>query len=171
MPNSSNVAMLDRVAQSLEASQGFYVVDYRGLTVKQVQEVRRALTEAGAQMKVYKNNIVRLALKNAELPEIDDMLAGTCAYVFFENDPVAAAKVLKEHGEKLKKLAFIGGIANGNVLSAEDCKAYADLPSQEELVAKLLYVIASPLSGIAQVCAGPARALATVVDAIAKKAA
>lgn len=171
MPNKQNVAMLEKVAESLEASKGFYIVDYRGLSVKEVQEVRRALTAAGAHMKVYKNNIVRIALQNAELPAIDEMLEGTCAYVFYDEDPVAAAKVLKEYGEKLKKMAFVGAIADGVVLSAEDCKTYADLPSQEELVAKLVYVLASPLSGIASVCAGPARAMATVVDAIAKKAA
>ena len=64
-------------------------------------------------------------------------------------------------------MAFIGGIADGQPLSAEDAMAYADLPSREELMAKLVYVIASPLSGIAQVCAGPARGLVTALEAVA----
>jgi len=69
--------------------------------------------------------------------------------------------------EKLNKLDFVGGIADGQALSAEDAKAYADLPSREELMAQLVYVVASPLRGIASVCAGPARGLVTALDAIA----
>ena len=95
--------MLEKVSQSLESSQGVFVVDYCGLSVKETQEVRRALREAGAEMKVYKNNIVKLALENAGLPNIDDALAGTCAYVFYEKDPVDAAKVIKEQSESSRR--------------------------------------------------------------------
>lgn len=169
MPSKSNVEMLERASKSIESSKGLFVVDYRGLSVKETQQVRRALREVGAQMKVYKNNIVKIALANAGLPSISDALAGTCAYVFFEKDPVDAAKVIKEQSEKLKKMEFVGAIADGKALNAEEAKAYADLPTRDELMAKLVYVIGSPLSGIAQVCAGPARGLATVLDAIAEQ--
>ena len=118
MPSKSNVAMLEKVAGSLEASNGVFVVDYRGLSVKETQEVRRALRAAGAEMKVYKNNIVKIALENAGMPNVDEMLAGTCAYVFYEKDPVDAAKVIKEQSEKLKKMEFVGAIADGKALTA-----------------------------------------------------
>lgn len=166
MPSKSNVEMLEKVASSLESSKGMFVVDYRGLSVKETQQVRRALRESGAEMKVYKNNIVKIALANAGLPSLDEALAGTCAFVFFEKDPVDAAKVIKEQSEKLKKMSFVGAIADGKALNADEAKAYADLPSREELMAKLVYVIGSPLSGIAQVCAGPARGLATALQAV-----
>lgn len=166
MPSKSNQSMLEKAQASLAASKGMFVVDYRGLSVKETQELRRALTAAGASMKVYKNNIVRLALKEADLPAIDEALTGTCAFVFYENDPVEAAKVLKEQSQKLKKLAFVAGIADGKALSADEAKAYADLPSRDELMAQLVYVVASPLSGIASVCAGPARGLATALSAV-----
>ena len=154
---------------SIEASSGVFVFDYRGLTVKEAQELRRALREANAHMKVYKNNIVRIALNEAEMPNIDDMLKGTCAYVFYEKDPVEAAKVLKQEADKLKKMQILGGIADGKAISAEEALAYAELPSRDELLAKLVYVIGSPLSGIAQVCAGPARGLVTALQAVADK--
>lgn len=169
MPAQSNVDMLEKVKGSLEASKGVFVVDYRGLTVKEAQELRRALREANAHMKVYKNNIVRIALNEAEMPNIDDMLKGTCAYVFYEKDPVEAAKVLKQEADKLKKMQILGGIADGKAISAEEALAYAELPSRDELLAKLVYVIGSPLSGIAQVCAGPARGLVTALQAVADK--
>ena len=157
MPCTANVNMLEKVAGSIEASKGVFVIDYLGLSVKETQELRRALREVGAEMKVYKNNIVKIALKNAGQPDIEELLAGPCAYVFYEKDPVDAAKVIKEQSEKLKKMSFIGGIADGKALSADEAKAYADLASREELMAQLVYVMASPLSGIAEVCAGPAR--------------
>lgn len=169
MPAQSNIDMLEKVKGSLEASKGVFVVDYRGLTVKEAQELRRALREANAHMKVYKNNIVRIALNEAEMPNIDDMLKGTCAYVFYEKDPVEAAKVLKQEADKLKKMQILGGIADGKAITAEEALAYAELPSRDELLAKLVYVIGSPLSGIAQVCAGPARGLVTALQAVADK--
>ena len=169
MPAQSNIDMLEKVKGSIEASKGVFVVDYRGLTVKEAQELRRSLREAGAHMKVYKNNIVRIALNEAEMPNIDDMLKGTCAYVFYEKDPVEAAKVLKQEADKLKKMQILGGIADGKAISAEEALAYAELPSRDELLAKLVYVIGSPLSGIAQVCAGPARGLVTALQAVADK--
>jgi len=169
MPNKNNVAMLEKVKESIEASKGFFVVDYRGLTVKESQEVRRALREVDSQMKVYKNNIVRIALREEGLPDIGEDLTGTCAYVFFANDPVDAAKALKKKAEELKKLDFVAGVADGKGLSADEAKAYADLASREELMAQLVYVMASPLRGIASVCAGPARGLVTALDAIAEQ--
>ena len=169
MPNKNNIAMLEKVKESIETSKGFFVVDYRGLSVKESQEVRRALREVDSQMKVYKNNIVRLALSEEGLPDIGESLVGTCAYVFFENDPVDAAKVLKEKGKNFGKLEFVAGVADGQGLSADEAKAYADLASREELMAQLVYVMASPLRGIASVCAGPARGLVTALDAIAEQ--
>lgn len=169
MPAQSNIDMLEKVKGSIEASKGVFVVDYRGLTVKEAQELRRALRKANAHMKVYKNNIVRIALNDAEMPNIDDMLKGTCAYVFYEKDPVEAAKVLKQEADKLKKMQILGGIADGKAITAEEALAYAELPSRDELLAKLVYVIGSPLSGIAQVCAGPARGLVTALQAVADK--
>ena len=103
MPNKSNVSMLEKIGESLESSKGMFVIDYRGLTVKEIQELRRSLMEAGAHMKVYKNNIVKIALRSAELPEIENMV-GTCAYVFYDNDPVEAAKVIKRQSEALHKI-------------------------------------------------------------------
>ena len=103
MPCTANVNMLEKVAGSIEASKGVFVIDYLGLSVKETQELRRALREVGAKMKVYKNNIVKIALKNAGQPDIEELLSGPCAYVFYEKDPVDAAKVIKEQSEKLKK--------------------------------------------------------------------
>ena len=169
MPAQSKYEMLEKINASLDASNGFYVVDYRGLTVKETQELRRALREVGGTMKVYKNNIVKIALEQHDMPAIDEALVGTCSYVFFGDDPVSPAKVLREFAQKTKKTEVVGGIADGAALTGEQAKAYADLASREELMAQLVYVMASPLRGIASVCAGPARGLVTALDAIAEQ--
>lgn len=166
MPAQSKLDMLAKVSESLEASKGLFVIDYRGLTVKEAQELRHSLRENGAVMKVYKNNIVKIALEKAGLPAIDDVLVGTTACVFYENDPVDAAKVIKEASKKFNKLEFRGGITDGVVVNAEQAIAIADLPSREELIAKFVGCISNPLSGIVRVCNGSAQGLVTALDAL-----
>ncbi len=166
MPAQSKLDMLAKVSESLEASKGLFVIDYRGLTVKEAQELRHSLRESGAVMKVYKNNIVKIALEKAGLPAIDDVLVGTTACVFYENDPVDAAKVVKEASKKFNKLEFRGGITDGVVVNAEQAIAIADLPSREELIAKFVGCISNPLSGIVRVCNGSAQGLVTALDAL-----
>ena len=169
MPAQSKYDMLAKVNETLEASTGFYVVDYRGLTVKETQELRRALREAGGTMKVFKNNIVKIALKQAEMPEIDDVLVGTCSYVFFGDDPVSPAKVLKEFAQKTKKTEVIGGIADGAALDADQAKAYADLPTREQLFGQIAGLIAGFARDIAycinEIPGGLARAIKAINEA------
>ena len=168
MPCTANVNMLEKVAGSIEASKGVFVIDYLGLSVKETQELRRALREVGAKMKVYKNNIVKIALKNAGQPDIEELLSGPCAYVFYEKDPVDAAKVIKEQSEKLKKMAFVGAIADGKALSADEAKAYADLPNREQLMAQIAGLISGFARDIAvcvkEVPAGLARSVNAVSE-------
>lgn len=166
MPAQSKIDMLEKISQSLEANKGMFVIDYRGLSVKEAQELRRSLREANSEMKVYKNNIVKIALEKAGLPAIDDVLVGTCACVFYENDPVDAAKVVKEASKKFNKLEFRGGIVDGAVVTAEQAVAIADLPSREELIAKFVGCISNPLSGIVRVCNGPAQGLVTALHGL-----
>ncbi|MBQ9058858.1 MAG: 50S ribosomal protein L10 [Atopobiaceae bacterium] len=167
MPSKANVEMLEKISESIKNSEGFYLVDYNGLSVKEAQHLRKQLREADAEMKVYKNNLVRLALANAEMPAIDEMLKGTCACVFYNGDPSEAAKAIKNVSKELKKLEFVGGIGENNtVLSADDVKAIADLPSREEIVAKLLGTMNNPMVGIARVCNGVQQGLVTALSAI-----
>lgn len=167
MPSKSNQNMLEKVAGSIEASNGVFVIDYRGLSVKETQQVRRALTAAGAHMKVYKNNIVKIALENADMPALENV-EGTCAYVFYEKDPVDAAKVIKEQSEKLKKMSFVAGIADGKALSADEAKAYADLPNREQLMGQIAGLISGFARGIAvcvnEVPSGLARTISAVSE-------
>lgn len=168
MPSKANVTMLENAKASFDEAKGVFVIDYRGLTVAESQELRRSLTEAGATMKIYKNTIVKLAIESHDLPNIDDVLTGPCAYVFYKNDPVDAAKAIKDAQGKLKKLEFLGGISDGQAINAEQALAIADLPSREELVGMLANVLASPLTGVVRVLNGPVQSFATVLTRISE---
>ncbi len=125
---------LVRIALENKEQPGVFVVSYNGLTVLQAQELRKQLRECGAQMKVYKNNLVRIALENKEQPNLDEILAGPLAYVFFEEEPVSAAKVLKEFAKKSKGVLEVkGGISDGQAVTAAEVDAIAELPSKDQL--------------------------------------
>ena len=166
MPTQAKKDTVQEIKETLQESAGMFVVDYRGLSVKATQDLRRKLTESGANMRVLKNNLVKLALSEAELPELD-VLTGPTAYIFFESDPVAPAKVLKEFAKENKQLEIKGGLSSGRVVDVDQIKAIADLPSHEELIAKLLGTIQNPLTKVVRVLNGPKQQLAQVIKAIA----
>ena len=167
MPNKQNIADVAKIAEELEGVSAMWVVDYRGLTVKEAEALRRTVREAEAKMVVYKNTLVRLALENAGLPAMDEVLAGPSAFIFATGDPVASAKAIKDFATKSKKLVIKGGMMDGMAYNAEQVEAIAALPSREELIAKLLGTISNPMVKMVRVCNGPMEAFARAVSAIA----
>lgn len=167
MPNTQNVETLAAIKEDLDGVTAVWVVDYRGLTVKEIQELRRNIREAEASMKVYKNKLVRIAFKELDLPEMDDVLAGPSAFVFAKADPVASAKALRDFAKSNDNLEIKGGIMDGAFVDAAQVEAIAALPSREELIAKLLGTISNPLVKTVRVLNGPMEAFARCVSAIA----
>ena len=134
MPQQYKIDKVAEIESRIAENAGLFVVNYNGLTVKQAQELRHQLRECGAEMKVYKNNLVKIALKNQEQPELDEILAGPVAYVFYESEPVEAAKALKDFSAQSKGVLEIkGGISDGKAVSADDVKAIAELPTKDQL--------------------------------------
>ena len=167
MPNKHNIANVEKIAANLEGVTAVWVVDYRGLTVKEAEQLRRNIREAEAQMFVYKNTLVRLALENAGLPTLDGVLAGPSAFIFAKGDPVASAKAIKDFAKSNKNLVIKGGMMDGVAYDAAQVEAIAALPSREELIAKLLGCISNPMVKMARVCNGPMEYFARAVSAIA----
>ncbi|MCE5234806.1 MAG: 50S ribosomal protein L10 [Clostridiaceae bacterium] len=147
------------VSSKIAKAQSVILFDYRGLTVGQVTELRNEMRKAGIEYIVLKNSIVERAAKQDGIDErIHDFLKGPTAYAFGYDDAVAPAKILKDTIKKLKKCELKGGIVNGKVFNAEEVNTLADLPSREQLIARLLGSMMSPISG-----------LAVALDQIAKK--
>ncbi|MGE7604722.1 50S ribosomal protein L10 [Peribacillus sp. NPDC097675] len=131
------------------ASKSTVVVDYRGLTVAELTELRKQLREAGVEFKVYKNSLARRAAESAELGSLNESLTGPNAIAFSNEDVIAPAKILNDFAKKHEALEIKAGVIEGNVASAEDIKALAELPSREGLLSMLLSVLQAPMRGLA----------------------
>ena len=169
MPNVQNQESLVKIKEDLAQVNAMWVVDYRGLTVKEIQSLRNSIREADASMKVYKNTLMHLALAELELPSLDAVLEGPSAFVFAGEDPVASAKALKDFSKTNPNLVIKGGMMDGAFLDAAQVEAVASLPSREELIAKLLGTITNPMSQIVRVLNGPMEAFARCVSQISEQ--
>ncbi len=167
MPNAQNKEMLEAIKADLDGVSAVWVVDYRGLTVKEIQNLRHNIREAGANMKVYKNTLMRIALEQSELPTLDDMLEGPSAFVFAGDDVAAAAKAVKNFAKENQNLEIKGGLMEGKAVSAAEVEAIASLPSREELIAQIAGAISGVARGLATTINGVPRGLAQVVKAVA----
>ncbi len=153
----------------LNASPFFIVVDYKGLTVTHLTELRRRLGKAGAEVHIVKNSIFRLAAKEAGVADLNGSLAGQVAVVTGQRDISAAAKVVKTFGSELEKLKVHFGYLNNQRLEQASILTLADLPSIEVLRAQLLGVLNAPASKFVRLLNTPASQLARVLQARQEK--
>jgi len=145
MPNQEKVKLVEQIKAELQDSVAVWVVDYRGLTVKQSEDLRRRIRAEGADYKIYKNTFTIRALHDLELPEMGSILEGPSGFVFTNTDPVAAAKVLKQYARENKELSIKGGLFEGRVLDDKQVIAVADMPSREELIGQVIGMLTNPL--------------------------
>ncbi|MDO7908361.1 50S ribosomal protein L10 [Paenibacillus sp. JX-17] len=140
---------VEAVTAKLRDSATTVVVDYRGLTVAQVTELRKQLREAGIEFQVLKNTLLRRATATAELTELDEVLTGPTAIAFSTDDAVAPAKILNDFSKKNDALKLKGGVVEGRVVGVDEVKALAELPSREGLLSMLLSVLQAPVRNFA----------------------
>ena len=140
---------VDVVTTKLQSSVTTVVVDYRGLNVSQVTELRKQLREAGVEFQVLKNTILRRATAATELTELDEVLTGPTAIAFSETDVVAPARILNDFAKKNEALKLKGGVVEGKVIDAVQLKALAELPSRDGLLSMLLSVLQAPMRNFA----------------------
>jgi large subunit ribosomal protein L10 len=155
----------------LNASPYFIVVDYRGLKVGPITELRKRLSKAGAEMHVVKNSLFRLAAKEAGLPDLGATLAGQLAVVTGQRDIASAAKVVKSFGTEFDKPKIRFGYLRNQRLESAEVMALADLPSLEVLRSRLMGVIMAPASKLAAVVNTPATQVVRVLAARVAKGA
>lgn len=139
------------IAEKLRASKSTVIVDYRGLSVAEVTELRKQLREAGVEFKVYKNTLTRRAAAEVGLEGLNEVLTGPNAIAFSNEDVVAPAKILYEFAKKNEALEIKAGVVEGNIATVEDVKALASLPSREGLLSMLLSVLQAPIRNFALV--------------------
>jgi large subunit ribosomal protein L10 len=153
----------------LNASPYFIVVDYRGLKVGPITELRKRLHGAGAEMHIVKNSLFRIAVKESGLADLSGTLTGQLAVVTGQRDVSSAAKIVKTFSAEFDKPKIRFGYLKNQRLESADIVALADLPSIEVLRSKLLGVIMAPATKLATVINTPATQLARVLSAKAAK--
>jgi large subunit ribosomal protein L10 len=141
--------VVELIAEKLQKSKSTIVTDYRGLNVTQVTELRKKLRESNVEFKVLKNTLTRLATQKTDLTGLNDILVGPTAIAFSEEDAVSAAKVLVEFAKKNEALEIKGGIVEGQIVSLDEIKALASLPSREGLISMFLSVLQAPVRNFA----------------------
>ncbi|MEI6342833.1 MAG: 50S ribosomal protein L10 [Verrucomicrobiota bacterium] len=154
----------------LSQSPFFIVVDYRGLSVAQFSELRKRLRAAGAEAHVVKNNLFRIAAKEAGVADLGDSLSGQIAIVSGPKDIAAAAKVIKTYQAEFEKPKLQFGYLGSKPLKADEVRAIADLPPLPVLQGKLLGLLNAPAQKLASIINTPGGQLARVIKAKADKA-
>jgi large subunit ribosomal protein L10 len=166
MPNEHKIEEVAEIKDRFARASAVMLADYRGLTVKELQELRTKLRESGSELRVYKNTLAQIAMRELALPDLGDLLEGPTAFLFTYGDPVAPAKAIVDFAKDHKVLEVKGGFIDSTVTNAAGVVALASLPSREVLLAKLLGTMLNPIVGFARVLNGPVEAFARTVQAV-----
>lgn len=148
MPRPEKTAEVEQLEAKLRAAGGVILTDFRGLTVGEITTLRGKLREAGAEYRVVKNTLFALAAKSIGVEGLEPYLAGPTAAAFVRHDPAAAAKIIQEFIRQTRKLTIKGSVISGQTYNEARTKALADLPSRQELTARVVGGIAAPLTGL-----------------------
>ena len=148
-PRPEKVAVVEEVRMRLDSVAAVVLTEYRGLTVSELAELRRALRAAGGEYKVYKNTLVKLAIAGGRHQLLDPLLSGPTGIAFVSGEITAVAKALRDYGRVNPNLVVKGGLHGEGLLSAQDLARLADLPSREVLLAGVAAAIAAPLRQLA----------------------
>ena len=142
---------IDEIKDNFDGAQGVVVVNYSGLTVEQDTQLRKQLREAGVVYKVYKNTLVKRAIAGTEFEPMTDMLEGPTAIAVSKDDATAPARILYNFSKEAEALELKAGVVEGTYYDTEGIKVIATIPSRDELLAKFLGSIQSPITNFARV--------------------
>lgn len=146
-----------------------FLLGYQGITVPQVTELRNRVRQSGGEYVVVKNTLALRAIDAQALSQLKDHFVGPTAVVFSLKDPVAVAKALTDYAKDVPAIQFKAGLVEGRPIAADQIKDIASLPSRDELIAKLLFLLQSPITRFARVLAAVPQSFVSVLDQIAKK--
>jgi large subunit ribosomal protein L10 len=155
---------VDKLGKELKTASSLIVTTYAKLTVAQDYELRKTLRGSGAKYAVVKNTLAERAAKGTKVEEVLKNLSGVTSIAFTEGDPVALAKALSKYAKDNPEFTFKAGVVEGRVISINEIKALATMPSKEEIYSKLLFLINAPAQRLATALGAVGRNLAVVVN-------
>ena len=160
---------IEAMKEKFEKAKVAVVTEYRGLTVEEITKLRRNLQKEDGDYMVTKNTLAKIAVKGTEYELLTDKLTGPVALAFGFSDPVSPAKAVTKFIKETKKGEILGAVLDGKLLSVEETKALANLPTKEELYAKILGSINSPATGIVGAINAVMSGLVRAMDQVAKQ--
>ena len=169
MNRAQKAEFIENVRGSFAEAPLVILTDFKGSTVAEIDAVRRAAEEAGARFQVVKNTLVKIAVADSDHAVLDEHFRGNIGVVFSGEDPIAAAKMFRQIRKDNGKLETRAGFFEGDVLDPKGVDAVADLPSREELLAKLLATIQEAPRQVVSVLQAPARDLLYLLHNYAAK--
>jgi len=162
--------VLAELVQKFKDAKSVVFSENKGLSVFEMQELRGNLREKNAEIKIAKKTLIKLAAKEAGYDNIpDEIMTGAAGAVFSYDDIVAGAKTIYDYAKEHEALALLGGLLDGKVMDLKEANTLATIPSKEELLSKLVYILKSPISGFHGVLNNTLTGFVRVLDEIAKK--
>ncbi len=168
MDRAEKKELVATLSEVFKTTNVVVVAHYSGLTVAQMQTLRKQMKQAGAQVKVAKNRLAKIALDGTDVASIAPLMKGP-TLIAYSGDPIAAPKVAVDFAKANEKFVILGGAMGKTALNSDAVKALASLPSLDELRAKLVGLIQAPATKLAQLANAPAAKVARVVQAYASK--
>ena len=162
-------AEVSELTEQIGKASNAFLIDFKGITVPQVTELRKQVRQTNSGYVVVKNTLALIALKDSPIINMKEQFTGPTAIAFNATDAVVLAKALTKFAKDVPAVHFKGALLNGQVLPASEIQNIANLPSREELVAKLLFMLQTPIRGLVTVLSANIRNLAVVIDQIAKQ--
>jgi len=169
MNKNEKTQAISELEAAIGKARNAFLIDFKGVTVPQVTELRKQVRETGSKYLVVKNTLALIALKDSPMIGMKDRFSGPTAVAYNSTDAVKLAKALTRFAKDLPAMQFKGAMLDGQVVPTEQIQTIASLPSREELISKLLFVLQSPIRGLATVLQANIRNLAVVLDQVAKQ--
>lgn len=166
---SQKEEVITHYREGLAAAPHAFVVNFQGLTVPQATDLRNRIREQGASYEVVKNTLALRAVEGLGLEQLKEHFQGPTAVAYSADDPVTLAKALTEFKKEVPILEFKGGLVEGSAVDASQVEDIAKMPGREELLAKLLFLLQSPITRLARGLAAIPRQFVVVLDQIEKK--
>jgi len=160
---------IDAIKTSLGPAQGVFVMDFTGLTVGEVTELRDRIRSVAGRYVVVKNTLAKIAVAGSEKERLQEFIDGPSALAFTDTDAVQLAKALAEFAKAHDKLVFRGGLVEGQLLDAAQAQQVAAMPSKPELVARLLFLLQSPIRRLAVALSWPTKSLAVTLNQVSQQ--
>jgi large subunit ribosomal protein L10 len=168
MNREDKAAAISELNEGIGSATNAFLISFKGITVPQVTELRKQVRESGSDYIVVKNTLALIAVKDSPLVALKAQFRGETAVAYNKTDAVQLAKALTKFAKDVPAVQFKGAMLDGQIVPASQIQNIASLPSRQELISKLLYLMQHPIRGLVTVLSANIRNLAVVIDQIAK---